>query len=635
MKNHFLKRALSAVLSLSLAVTAIMGTASFYAKNDPLAITSGVEAASQPAYTYRGIDVSKWQGDIDWEKVAAADNVDFVILRCGYGSNTAEKDDIKWEEYVTACEKYGIPYGVYLYSYATSSDMIDSEVNHIKRLLKGHTPSLPVYLDMEESSVISACSASQISSMAKRYCTKMENAGYRAGVYASVYYWYAYLESFAKNDNHYHWVAQYNSDYCAYADEELVEQYDKSWAVYQDYHYYETWQYSSTGSVSGISGNVDMNYWYGSMDLISTTTAANTESGIKLTWNSSPQAAYYYIYRKETDGSSYEEVDHVEAGTLSYVDTDADGGTLYDYKVKLRTDSGFTEAGPKAEILRLKNPVISSVANYDKGIKVKWGKIAGADGYYVYRKTTADGTWEKVDKLDGKATVTYKDTSVKAGKRYYYTIKAYSSDGYTSAKNSDGSSYYRLGTPALDTIANKSYGMYISWDEVSKASGYIVYRKSSESASYEQIATITDPDTTSYKDKSVAFKNGKSYYYTVRAYITKGSTDYKSAYDTDGLYYFKLLAPYLKKAVKKSGYNKITWEENEKAGGYIVYRKTSKSGSWKKVATIEDGSTTSYKDKDVKKGKTYYYTVRAYKVKSSKKYVSVYDTAGVKVKRSA
>ena len=631
MKNKFIKYLITTVLSMALAVTGIEGAASFYYD---IYESDNVTAASQPEYTYRGIDVSKHQGDIDWAQVAAAENVDFVILRCGYGSNTTEQDDEKWEEYVSACEEYGIPYGVYLYSYATNSDRIDSEVNHIKRLLKGHTPSLPIYLDMEDKSVIEACSASQISALAKRFCKKMDNAGYRSGIYASLYYWYAYLDEFAKNDNHYHWVAQYNSDYCAYADEELVEEYNKSWAVYQDYHRYETWQYSSTGSVAGISGNVDMNYWYGSMDLISTTTSTNTTGGIKLQWNRTPQAASYYIYRKEDGGDeSYEEIDQVDADTLTYLDELADGGVTYDYKIKLRTGSGFTEAGPKSVILRLNDPAIKSVANYAKGMKVTWGKVAGASGYYLYRKTSADDSWEKLDTIEGKANVTYKDTDVKAGKRYYYTVKAYSDEGYKSAKDSEGDSYYRLASPGLDTISAKSYGMYISWNEVAKASGYYIYRKSSLDGSYEQIAEVTDGDTTEYKDKSVASKNGKNYYYTVRAYITKGEKNYRSSMDTAGLYYYKLLAPELKKAVKKSGYNKITWEENEKATGYIIYRKTKKSGSWKKVAMIEDGGKTAYKDTDVKKNKTYYYTVRSYRVKDSVKYISHYDTTGLKIKR--
>ena len=630
MRVQFFKKLFLTVLSLSLAVTGVHGAASFYYG---VTGTDEVSAALQPDYTYQGIDVSKWQEDIDWAQVASDKNVEFVIIRCGYGSNTETHDDVKWEEYASACEQYGIPYGVYLYSYATSSAMIDSEVNHIKRLLKGHTPSLPIYLDMEEKTVTDTCSASQLSAMAKRFCKKMDNAGFRCGVYASAYYWYAYLDKFAEEDTHYHWVAQYNTPYCAYANEEIVEDFGKSWAFFKDYHYYETWQYASTGSVAGISGNVDMNYWYGSMDLIASTTSANTASGVKLTWSSTPQADYYYIYRKDEDASSYEKVDYVDASTLSYVDDSAEPGALYDYKIKLRTGSGFTEAGPRSTILRLENPVISKVANYDKGMKVAWDETDGADGYYIYRKTSQDGTWEKLDKVEDGSTVSYKDTTVKAGKRYYYTVKAYSDEGYSSSKDADGSSYYRLATPAMDEISNKSYGMYIAWDDVAKASGYNIYRKSKADGTYELIAQVEGRENTEYRDKSVAFGNGKNYYYTVRAYITKGSRNYYSAQNAEGLYYYRLTAPYLTKAVKKSKYNKVVWDENEKAGGYIVYRKTKKSGSWKKVAVIDDSETAYYKDTDVKKGKTYYYTVRAYKVKNGTKYVSKYDTTGLKVKR--
>lgn len=159
-----------------------------------------------------GIDVSKWQGDIDWD--SARGSISFAIIRCGYGSNLTSNDDSYFEQNVAACEELGIPYGVYLYSYATTTTEAKSEANHVLRLLDGHTPSLPVYLDLEDSSVTSACSNSQILAMAKVFCNAIEDAGYEAGVYANKNWWTNYLTS-STYDQWDRWVAQYNTS-CTY-----------------------------------------------------------------------------------------------------------------------------------------------------------------------------------------------------------------------------------------------------------------------------------------------------------------------------------------------------------------------------------------------------------------------------------
>ena|GEM_PF-2248842 len=205
------------------------------------------EMLTASAVTYNGIDVSEWQDDIDWLKVKNS-GVKFAIIRCGYGSNKTSYDDDYWEENAAACEKYGIPYGVYLYSYADSTSDVDSEAAHTLRLLAGHHPSLPVFYDMEENEQLSL-GASVCSAFAQRYCSAIAAAGYKTGLYASMSYYEDLFGAFASNGNYYHWVAQYNSAHrCDYSGR------------------YEGFQYSSTGAVSGIAGNVDMDYWYSTLE---------------------------------------------------------------------------------------------------------------------------------------------------------------------------------------------------------------------------------------------------------------------------------------------------------------------------------------------------------------------------------
>lgn len=179
------------------------------------------------------IDVSYSQGRIDWDTVK--NHIDGAILRCGYGDNISSQDDAQWARNVSECERLGIPYGVYLYSYADSDAHMQSEVDHILRLIKGRKLSYPVYIDLEDSTLRGRFSASRFLKMGEQ----IEKAGYWFGVYANLD-WFrnvigTSLDAYTK------WVAQYNVTCDMDCD---------------------MWQYTSTGSVPGISGDVDMNECY-------------------------------------------------------------------------------------------------------------------------------------------------------------------------------------------------------------------------------------------------------------------------------------------------------------------------------------------------------------------------------------
>ena len=192
--------------------------------------------------TAQGIDVSSWQGDIDWQKVKDA-GIDFAIIRLGYWTNGKDK---KLERNVAECERLGIPWGAYLYSYCSDPSQAAAEADHALDLLnqlkaKGYMPDLPVYFDMEDDDLLSG--GRDFAGMATQFCNKIEAAGYSAGVYANKNWWTNYLTSSVFN-KWTRWVAQYNS-VCTYGGS------------------YDAWQYTSSGSVPGISGGVDMNWWYG------------------------------------------------------------------------------------------------------------------------------------------------------------------------------------------------------------------------------------------------------------------------------------------------------------------------------------------------------------------------------------
>lgn len=203
-----------------------------------LSLTEGVTVFNSNGYW--GIDVSHHQGEVNWEAVKAA-GIDFAVIRCGYGDDLVSQDDRQWHRNVSECERLGIPYGVYLYSYATDASMAASEAAHTLRLLEGHNPDLPVFYDMEENRQL-VLGASGLAELARTYCDTLVAAGYDVGVYASLNWWQYYLTD-PVFENWYRWIAEWRSS-CTYTGR------------------YEMWQYTDCGTISGISGVVDMNYWY-------------------------------------------------------------------------------------------------------------------------------------------------------------------------------------------------------------------------------------------------------------------------------------------------------------------------------------------------------------------------------------
>lgn len=190
---------------------------------------------------YFGIDVSHHQGNIDWDAVAP--QIDFAILRCGYGDDLTSQDDRQWVANADACTRLGIPFGVYIYSYALTDEQAISEAEHVLRLIDGYRPTLPIYLDLEDDSILQNCSQDDILRHAILFCNRIKEAGYTPGIYANYNWWTNYLTA-ADYDGWDRWIARYASS-TGYTKE------------------YSMWQYTSSGSVSGISGNVDLNYWYG------------------------------------------------------------------------------------------------------------------------------------------------------------------------------------------------------------------------------------------------------------------------------------------------------------------------------------------------------------------------------------
>lgn len=194
--------------------------------------------------TAQGIDVSEHQGRIDWNAVKAS-GIDFAILRVGFGAPSwGGRVDYQFNRNISECERLGIPYGVYIYSYAFDNQQAADEASMVINCLSGHNPRLPVYYDLEDNSIIANGRQTGIASRAQVFCNRISSAGYEPGIYANLNWFNNILtDSVFKSSSWDHWIAQYNSQ-CDYTGN------------------YSFWQYKSNGKVPGINGNVDMNYAY-------------------------------------------------------------------------------------------------------------------------------------------------------------------------------------------------------------------------------------------------------------------------------------------------------------------------------------------------------------------------------------
>ena len=185
----------------------------------------------------KGIDVSAHQGKIDWSKV----KTDFAIIRAGYGKVISQKDE-QFEANYSGAKAAGIPAGAYWYSYAMTPDEAREEADVFLKVLAGKQFEYPVYFDIEEQKQL-VLGKEKVSEIIKAFLEKVEGAGYWVGLYMSASPLTDCVTSDIKNE-YAVWVANVGVSKPSYAGA------------------YGMWQYSWKGSISGISGDVDLDYCY-------------------------------------------------------------------------------------------------------------------------------------------------------------------------------------------------------------------------------------------------------------------------------------------------------------------------------------------------------------------------------------
>lgn len=182
-----------------------------------------------------GVDISYHNGNVDFNVLSH--NVDFVIIRAGYGQGNIDR---KLSEYVAGCKQYNIPYGFYWFSYAPVVSMAISEAKFFVEAVRKYNPVYPVFYDYEdESKNGKTVSFTEISNMASAFIETVQSSGLTCGIYCDNTYYEGYANKF--KDKVPIWYARWGSKTPIECD---------------------IFQYSETGKVDGITGNVDLNMCY-------------------------------------------------------------------------------------------------------------------------------------------------------------------------------------------------------------------------------------------------------------------------------------------------------------------------------------------------------------------------------------
>jgi fibronectin type 3 domain-containing protein len=325
---------------------------------------------------------------------------------------------------------------------------------------------------------------------------------------------------------------------------------------------------------------------------------ALSDSSIQITWNGVSGANNYTVYRAVSSDSAY--IATGSSSTTSYTDTGLSTNTGYYYKISAHGDGG--ESAQSAYIsttTQIAVPTgVSATVLSASSIQVMWNAVNGAVSYTVYRSSSSDGVYTSVSI---SSSTSYTDASLTGGAIYYYKVSATGPNG-----EGDQSAYISTGTlpitpTGVSATALSASSIQITWNAVSGASSYILYRSDSSDGVYTFLGSSS---TALYADTGL--NSSTTYYYKVEAINAIGTSD-QSAYVSATTQTAPILYPPSELgAFPVSTGIRIFWNAVTDASGYTVYRAASVNGAYTSIAT--NLTATTYLD-SVSGNTVYYYKV--------------------------
>lgn len=358
-----------------------------------------------------GIDMSQWQGNVDWKKIKDS-GVDFVMLRLGYGKGRYGSKsctmDSKFKSYVKGAKEAGLPIGIYFYSYAKNPKQAQAEAEYTIEHLEGIDVSFPIAYDIEDAAIVNATNKATRTEMARTYMETIKAAGYTPMFYCNQNWYDNYLDADKLKDYEF-WYARYT----------YVEPDRNTYAC-------GMWQATSTQKLSGITENtVDLNFLY--KDYFK---SVKTQSkALKYGWHKEGGKLYYYYKGKKHKSGWFTiagEKYYLKNGAAS-VGWKTISGNRYYFNSDGEMQTGFTKIQGKIYLFDSKGVLQKTtdkqgVTIREDGscvIKAGWYKNSKGKYYYQYSSgKTAKSKWIKIK-----------------GKKYYCDSKGYRVTGFKTIKS--------------------------------------------------------------------------------------------------------------------------------------------------------------------------------------------------------
>lgn len=558
----------------------------------------------------QGVDISYHNDTVDFKKVKKA-GVDFVILRVGYrgygsGSINADKN---FTTYIKDAQSAGLPVGVYFYSQAITTTEARAEANYVLRKIKSYDIQLPIVFDYEFAEVSKGrldsawkngkLNKTKMTAIAMKFCETVENAGYDAMVYANKSFFTDQLDHTKIEKKYGIWLAHYttNTNYSGN---------------------YDIWQFSSTGKISGVSGDVDCNFMYtfkqDKLEVEDIAAKAYTGSAIE------PTPVVTSDKKRLVKDTDY---------TITYKNNIEIGKASLTVKGK-GNYAGYSKT-VNFNIVPVKSAGLEMTSRGTNSISLKWDKTPQATGYRI--QVYKSSGWQ----IAGYTTdTTFVVKNLSSASNYSFRVRAYKAVDKVNYYGAYSSAIKHATKPAKVTelkSASSTTSINLSWKRQAGATRYQVYKYSATKNKYVFYKELTSANSTSLKVTSL--KPNTPYGFKVRAIkdAAEGETligEFSSILKTAT----KPEEPKIKTASSPSSKKiKVTYSKVS-CNGYQVRWSTTKdfSSNHKSVYVTSPSSLTKTVTTAQSK-KAYYVKVRAYRnVNGTKLYSSWSDTLRVVTK---
>lgn len=436
-----------------------------------------------------GMDVSQHNGKINFKK-AKRDGIEFVFIRVGYTGYTKSSFslnlDKKYKTYIKDATKAGLKVGVYWYSQSTKVSEAKKEAKALLKAIKGYSITMPVVFDYEFADTkkgrldSAKLSKTNMTANALAFLNAVSNAGYDACIYASENFLQEHLYANQISSNFKVWLANYSSKTNYKGD-------------------YEFWQHTAKGRVSGMRGNVDINFWYKGENSTYLGTQVYTGAPIEC-------GVYAAIDGKQL----VENVDY----TLTY-SNNVNVGTAHITLNGIGEHKGLKQ-NYTFDIVPDKVKKVGHISSENTSLKLSWNSVLGADAYVITAesinnfKTFTKTVYGRAEgEIDGLID----------GNEYIVTVRALGYDSKGNALSGEPSDYISSKTTGnkvsgVKVSARTEKSITLSWYRIADCESYTVYQYDSALKEYKPVGK-TDGNTNSLKISNL--KQGLSYKFTVCA----------------------------------------------------------------------------------------------------------------------